>query len=144
VRGRDAVGMSSDQDQDRVQGPGAITQDFTISDLRRIRSLVQEASTAVGLAPDVTVDLVIAVNEILINAVLHAGGGGSVTVGSSADGVLVEVRDNGPGVPMDVPTERPGPQVEGGRGLWMARKLCRHLTITNGPTGATVRLFMPT
>jgi anti-sigma regulatory factor (Ser/Thr protein kinase) len=88
-------------------------------------------------------DLVVAVNEILINAVLHGGGGGSVTVERATDGVRIEVRDSGPGISVGVPTERPGPQVEGGRGLWMARRLCRNLTITNGPTGATVRLFMP-
>jgi len=130
--------MSSGQDQKH-----AITEEFTVGDLRRVRGLVEEASAAVGLPASITVDLVVAVNEILINAVLHAGGGGSVTVQSSSDGVLVEVRDAGPGVPADVPTERPGPRVEGGRGLWMARNLCRHLTITNSPKGATVRLFMP-
>jgi anti-sigma regulatory factor (Ser/Thr protein kinase) len=66
-----------------------------------------------------------------------------VTVQPSPVGVWVEVRDSGPGVPRDVPAERPEPHAEGGRGLWMARKLCQHLTITNGPAGATVRLFMP-
>ena len=67
-----------------------------------------------------------------------------MTVESSAEGVRVEVTDSGPGVPAELPAEPPGPHVEGGRGLWMARKLCRHFAISNGPAGATVRLFMPT
>jgi anti-sigma regulatory factor (Ser/Thr protein kinase) len=135
--------MSGDQDRDAVHGSRAITEDFTLSDLHRVRGLVEEASVAAGLAPSNTSNLVVAVNEILINAVLHAGGGGSVTVRTSGDGVLIEVRDSGPGIPTDVPTQRPGPLVEGGRGLWMARKLCPHFSITNGPVGAIVRLFMP-
>jgi serine/threonine-protein kinase RsbW len=137
--------MSGHHDSDRCPVPAhdAITEDFTVSDLGRVRRLIERAAAAAGLRRSTTDDLVVAVNEIVINAVVHAGGGGSVTVEASVDGVGVEVRDNGPGLPIEPPVVRPGPQVEGGRGLWMARTLCRRLTITNGPAGATVRLFMP-
>jgi serine/threonine-protein kinase RsbW len=142
-KGRNAVIMSGGQDRDPIHGSHAVTEDFTVGDLHRVRGLVDEASVAAGLPSVSASNLIVAVNEILINAVIHAGGGGSVTVETSQDGVRIEVRDSGPGVPVDVPTERPGPHVEGGRGLWMARKLCPHFSITNGPAGAIVRLFMP-
>jgi hypothetical protein len=55
--------MSSDQDQDQIHRADVVTESFTISDLHRVRGLVERASQTVGLAPSSTVDLVVAVTK---------------------------------------------------------------------------------
>jgi len=88
-------------------------------------------------------DLVAAVNEIVVNAVVHAGGHGSITIAQSPDGIRVEVRDDGPGLPAGVVPSRPGPDSPGGRGLWLARRLSRRFMVSSSARGVTVRMFVP-
>jgi anti-sigma regulatory factor (Ser/Thr protein kinase) len=129
--------MASDRNQ------RSVIEQFTAADLGRVRGLVERAARLVGLSRTRSDNLVAAVNEVAINAILHAGATGSVTVEQSADGVSVEIRDHGPGLPSDLSTDRPPPDALGGRGLWLARRLCHHLNIASSPWGVTVRMFMP-
>lgn len=114
---------------------------FTIGDLHRLRGMVAQAARAVGLSGRRTEDLVLAVNEVAVNAIQYAGGG-SVVVEHDNDEVAVEVSDHGPGLPDDLPADRPAPDAVAGRGLWMARRLCQRLKIASTPAGVTVRLNM--
>jgi anti-sigma regulatory factor (Ser/Thr protein kinase) len=122
---------------------GSECEEFTIGDLQRVRRLVAGAGRRAGVDPLATEDLVFAVNEIVINAVVYAGGHGSITVAQSPDGVRVEVRDEGPGLPADVVGDRPAPSSPSGRGLWLARGLTRRFTLSSSARGVTVRMFMP-
>jgi serine/threonine-protein kinase RsbW len=128
---------------------GAVSEGFTLSGLRRVRDLVGDASRVAGLAETEADNLLTAVNEIAVNAILYAGGHGSVTVESSPDGVMVRISDDGPGLPVGsalsggpVPAMLPEAGAIGGRGLWLARHLCPEFDLTSTPTGLTVRLFM--
>jgi serine/threonine-protein kinase RsbW len=122
---------------------GTTIDRFTIDDLQRVRAAVANAAHHAGLTDTSSDDLVTAVNEVAVNAVAHAGGHGSLRVAPSAVGVLVEVHDDGPGMPAKLDLQRPSPEAIGGRGLWLARMLCHQVTIASDPSGVTVRLFMP-
>lgn len=117
---------------------------FTVGDLHQLRAMVARAAHRVGLSRLSTENLVVAVNEVAVNAIQYAGGG-SVVVEDDGDAVAVRVTDHGPGLPghrVDIAEERPAVDAVSGRGLWLARRLCRTLSIVSGPAGVTVRLNM--
>jgi serine/threonine-protein kinase RsbW len=120
-----------------------VTERFARDDLHRVRRLVERAGCSVGLSPTRTDDLVLAVNEIATNAIRHGGGSGTLTMFPRAGGMSVEVRDCGPGLPAQAQHELPAPTSIGGRGLWIARRLCRRMSIASSDRGVAVRLFMP-
>ena len=121
---------------------GTVCEDFTIHELARIRELVGSAGQRAGFRPARTDKLVAAVHEVAANAVLYAGKG-RATIAQSPDGVYVEIDDSGPGLPADLPRGLPAPNALGGRGLWLARHLCRQLVVSSSPSGVNVRLFVP-
>lgn len=122
--------------------PELLSEDFTVNDLPRLRSLVARAAMLAGLTARVIEDLVTAVNEIATNAIRYAGGRGRITISSFARGVSVEISDHGPGLPANLRAERPAPEATGGRGIWMARRLCERMAISSSPYGVTVRLVV--
>jgi serine/threonine-protein kinase RsbW len=116
--------------------------EFTVEDLRLIRTVVQDAGHSVGVDPHRVGELVAVVHELVVNAVLYAGGGGKLTVIPSDTGLSVEVSDRGPGLPDTVTgRDRPPSDVPGGRGLWMARQMFPDLTLDSTGQGLTVTLF---
>jgi anti-sigma regulatory factor (Ser/Thr protein kinase) len=115
---------------------------FTMAELPTVRELIKKAAHEGGLSAARTADLVLVVNELAANAILHAGGGGSVVVEQVPGGVAVVVRDQGPGLPADIATELPDPDVIGGRGLWLVRRLCQQITFASSPAGSSVSLVM--
>jgi serine/threonine-protein kinase RsbW len=121
---------------------GLLSEEFTIADLRRIRTTVQRAGDQAGLAPDRVTELVAVVNELVVNAILYAGGIGTLTMIAHDDGLSVTVSDTGPGLP---PTatglHRPRPDVPGGRGLWLARQMFPDLRLDSSAAGLTVTLL---
>lgn len=121
--------------------PRPVSEEFTVADLRRIRAAVEDAGYAAGLGERRVTELVAVVNELAVNAIRYAGGGGRVTMISSFDGLSVEVSDRGPGLPETATGfERPPPNVPGGRGLWLARQMFPDLLLTSSPAGLTVKL----
>jgi serine/threonine-protein kinase RsbW len=117
-----------------------VTEDFTITELHRIRTLVHRAAAVIGLTGAVIENLVAAVNEIAVNAIRYAGGRGRITIRSCPKGVAVDIADNGPGLPADLSGDLPAPNAVGGRGLWMARRLCAYMDISSSPRGVTISL----
>jgi anti-sigma regulatory factor (Ser/Thr protein kinase) len=77
-------------------------------------------------------DLLLAVSEIVTNAVLHAGlaRGDPIRLSRSvtADSVVVTVTDGGPGFTPDR-SEWPGPDEVGGRGLLIVAKVCERVLV---------------
>jgi anti-sigma regulatory factor (Ser/Thr protein kinase) len=129
---------------DHDQPAQAVSEEFAVADLHRVRDLVERAAASVGLAEHVTNNLVIAVNEIAVNAILYAGGKGRVMVDPEPAGLRVEIADYGPGLTeKNVTDERPDAEALGGRGLWLARQLCPDMTLSSSPEGLTVRMFAP-
>jgi anti-sigma regulatory factor (Ser/Thr protein kinase) len=114
-------------------------QAFGRGDVTRIRHAVTAGAASVGLAGTRLEDFALAVNEIVTNAVRHAGGSGRVRMFASDGHVCCEVIDSGGGIPDHrVDPERPATFASGGRGIWLARRLCDEMTVRTGPTGTTV------
>lgn len=85
----------------------------------------------------------VAVNELLTNAVRHGGGGGRLTLRRANGRVVCEVTDNGPGLarpPRPGNPVRPPADQPGGWGLWLAEELTDDFQITTGAGGTTVRV----
>jgi serine/threonine-protein kinase RsbW len=116
----------------------------TAEEAAEVRHRVTRTAEGVGAEPDAIATFAIAVNEVVINAVLHGGGTADVTIAAGSDGVLVEVRDHGPGLPPGRRGALPPPDQPGGRGLWLIEQLCPGAAFDSGPTGTTVRLRLPT
>ena len=97
---------------------------------------------AAGLAGDRLHGFVLAVNEVVTNVVLHAGGHGHLTLRLCGDSAWCTVTDSGPGIPacyLSSP-ETPGAFEVGGRGIWLAYQLCDEVTMATGPIGTTIGL----
>jgi serine/threonine-protein kinase RsbW len=106
-----------------------------------LRSDVRREVLACGLTGTRLSDFLVAINEIVANAVVHAGGSGRLRLWREGDDLLCEVTDDGPGFdPRRVGGPRPGPLAPGGRGLWLAQALVDTLTVSNRSTGTAVRL----
>ncbi|GAA3346254.1 hypothetical protein GCM10020358_56580 [Amorphoplanes nipponensis] len=85
---------------------------------------------------------VLAINEVITNAVLHAGGQGRIVLWSTGSAVHCTVTDSGPGIPEQYrrPPTVPEAFEVGGRGIWLAHQLCDEVTMATGPIGTTIGL----
>jgi len=95
-----------------------------------------------GLIGDRLTGYVLAINEIITNVVLHAGGHGRLTVWRTPTAVWCTITDSGPGIPEQFrrPPEVPEAWDVGGRGIWLAYHLCDEVTMATGPIGTTIGL----
>ncbi|HVL02833.1 MAG TPA: sensor histidine kinase, partial [Acidimicrobiales bacterium] len=105
------------------------------------RHAVTEMSGRTNLSSGEVDDMIVAVSEVVTNAILHGRPPATVRVWAAPDRMVVTVHDLGPG-PSDpfvglVPTARAGG--EGGFGLWIAHQLCRRVTLDADDDGFTVR-----
>ena len=80
-------------------GPTGNAMTFTWHNVGEVRTFVRDVATDSDIAQCDIDDLLIAVSEIVTNAICHAGGTGTITLWEHADGLLVEIRDSGPGFP---------------------------------------------
>jgi len=95
-----------------------------------------------GLAGDRLDDFVVAVNELLTNAVRHGGGLGRVAVWRQDGELVCEVSDSGAGLAEPRPPGhvRPAADQPGGWGLWLAEELTDTFQLRTGNGGTTVRV----
>jgi serine/threonine-protein kinase RsbW len=116
---------------------------FDRSTVTALRHAVASCAAGAGLASDRLDDFVVAVNELLTNAVRHGGGCGRISLWRADDRVVCEVSDSGPGLPdragADGP-RRPAAGEPGGWGLWLAEELTDTIEIVTGTGGTTVRV----
>ena len=111
-----------------------------------MRRLLLDSTARAGLSTDVAQQFTLAVNEIVINAIRHAGGVATVTVavtepGDGRDGrIAVTVSDTGPGLAPHIRPELPPADRTNGRGLWLAHRMCDDIEIESSPRGTVVRL----
>ena len=88
---------------------------------------------------------VLAINEVITNAVLHAGGQGRIVLRTTGAMVCCTVTDSGPGIPEQFrrpPAAAPAAFEVGGRGIWLAYQLCDEVTMATGPIGTTIGLCL--
>jgi len=122
--------------------PVLLDQSFGHDDIALLRRAVRERLDPVGVDSDRLHGFVLAVNEVLTNVVLHAGGHGRIVVWMTAGSAWCTVTDSGPGIPERYhrPPEVPGGFEVGGRGIWLAYHLCDEVTMATGPIGTTIGL----
>jgi len=115
---------------------------FGREDLATVRELIGGEAALVPLRGDRRLDVVVAVNELATNSVLHGGGNGTLRVWRERGALVAEVHDRGW---LEEPLAgrlTPGLAQEHGRGLWMVNQLCDLAQIRSGPEGTVVRLRM--
>jgi anti-sigma regulatory factor (Ser/Thr protein kinase) len=105
---------------------------FELQDLLSIRRLIGSFALDAGLSGLRTEEVVLAVNEIATNAVIHGGPPSTVRAWSLEDEIVVEVTDGGDGIgDVDAGRIAPLPGQIGGRGLWLTRRLCDDVQVRN-------------
>jgi anti-sigma regulatory factor (Ser/Thr protein kinase) len=117
---------------------------FGRDDITVVRHEVQGRLSAFGFTGDRLQGFVLAVNEVITNVVLHAGGHGRIVLRVSGGSAWCTVTDSGPGIPqrhLDPPAVPEAFEV-GGRGIWLAYALCDEVTMATGPIGTTMGLRM--
>jgi anti-sigma regulatory factor (Ser/Thr protein kinase) len=115
---------------------------FDAARLGRARRVVAGLAEEAGLGASRTAELVLAINELATNSLLHGGGTGTLRLWRDPDSVICEVSDQGV---IDEPLagrEHPGHDPERGRGLWLVNQLCDLVQIRSGPAGTVVRVHM--
>jgi anti-sigma regulatory factor (Ser/Thr protein kinase) len=122
-------------------GTPALELTFGLDDLeglrRTVRSFVREAGMAEWRADEV----VLAVNEVATNAVIHGRPPATARVWHGDDEIVVEVADSGEGIHDALAGQlAPPPTALGGRGLWLTRLLCDAVEVrSKGVSAVTLR-----
>lgn len=103
-----------------------------------VRRAVADLARANGFGDRAT-DLQLALDELLANSSEH--GRPPIRVETWYDGrVVLEVSDCGPGFDPRLPDRLPSVRTDGGRGLWIIRQICDHVTIESTGAGTVVRV----
>ncbi|OJF10579.1 hypothetical protein BG844_31410 [Couchioplanes caeruleus subsp. caeruleus] len=124
-----------------------LAQDFDAETVTDVRHAVRRRAEKAGLAGDALEGFVIAVHELVANAVRHGGGRGSLRLRRDDDTLVCDVTDYGTGFPHGLPVAGgpPPANTPGGRGILMARHFTDSLLFSDGPDGvtATVTVCLP-
>ncbi|MFV2101538.1 ATP-binding protein [Micromonospora sp. LOL_024] len=114
-----------------------LSEEFTAQTVTALRHLLAARIAAAGLTGDVAEDLVLAVHELVTNAVLHGGGRGRLELFQQTGQLVCEVTDHGRRHGTDLAVHLPATNTPGGRGLWLAHHLTGALTLTRRHDGIT-------
>ncbi|CCH21152.1 ATP-binding protein [Micromonospora lupini] len=119
-----------------------IAEAFEQAQVTEIRHSVTSCAHASGLDGQRLDDFVLAVNELITNAVRHGGGRGWLRLWREPGALFCEVADHGQGItPQRLgDRSRPAPDTAGGWGLWLARELTDDMEIATSAAGTTVRI----
>jgi anti-sigma regulatory factor (Ser/Thr protein kinase) len=124
------------------QPPVEVEMEIDKDRLSELRQVVAKHASAAGLSPDRVDDLVLAVDEIATNSVIHGGGHGVLRAWVDGDMLVHEVRDGGHIEDPLVGRRRPAPYQTSGRGLWVVNELCDLVQLRSSAAGTVVRLHM--
>ena len=126
--------MADDFPLDRPFDPG------TLIELRRT---VQARVRKVGLPDERAMDVVLAVHELMANAIRHGAGKGRLRIWQASGALRCQIDDDGAAAPID--RNQPWP-VRQGHGLWVVRQVADQMEILTGPAGtrATIAFALPT
>ncbi|MEV4538064.1 ATP-binding protein [Asanoa sp. NPDC049518] len=123
-------------------GQQLLAERFARGQVTDLRHALAACAEAAGLRDQRLDDFVLAVNELITNAVRHGGGAGELRLWRSDGQLVCEVSDGGGGIDSErlANQERPAPDVAGGWGLWLASQLSDSMRVATGPSGTTVRI----
>jgi anti-sigma regulatory factor (Ser/Thr protein kinase) len=111
-------------------------------DLYGVRQFVRHYANGIGLPSRRTQDLVLAVNEIAANTIVHTEDVGSLRIWREPQAVVCEIRDTGYIADPFAGRYSPDDGTDHGRGLWMANQLCDLVQIRSTEQGTTIRLHV--
>lgn len=119
-----------------------ITEAFDKGQVTELRHAVTSCARGAGLAGQRLDDFVLAVNELITNAVRHGGGQGRLRLWQQDGQLVCEVADHGQGISEQQlnDRDRPAPDAAGGWGLWLARELSDAMAVETGEAGTIVRI----
>ncbi|MFJ6198330.1 ATP-binding protein [Micromonospora sp. NPDC092111] len=123
-----------------------IAEAFDQAQVTELRHSVTSCAHSAGLDGQRLDDFVLAVNELITNAVRHGGGRGWLRLWRHGGELVCEVSDHGHGISdqrLD-DRSRPAPDTAGGWGLWLARELSDTMLVETGTAGTTVRISATT
>ena len=123
-------------------GRPSVTFEFGKSDLAMVRHLVSQCARFAGIETRRNEDLVLAVCEVATNSIQHGGGKGRLFIWDDEEELICAIHDSGTIRDPLVGRERPRPEQEHGRGLWLANQLCDLVQIRSGEAGTDIRLRM--
>lgn len=113
---------------------------FTLAGLATARRRLAGCLAQAGLRDARAEDFLLAVHEVMCNAIQHGGGSGHVLLYCDGSMLRCEVTDHGPGLSHDkIPRTLPDPGTCG-RGLWLVRELTDSVTISANGHGTIVTL----
>lgn len=112
-----------------------LERSFDASSLHDLRLDIRSRLAGVGVSSTAAETFTFAINEGLINAIMHGGGGGVLTLVKSDGRVVATVEDHRPTAPFDLPRELPPPTNLGGRGLWLVSQSCDAVRLEAGERG---------
>ncbi|WP_033440364.1 sensor histidine kinase [Saccharothrix sp. NRRL B-16314] len=122
--------------------PDALTRGFDLDALGLTRRLVAGFAAEAGLSADQVEDLVLAVNELTTNSVVHAGGSGTLFLWREGGVVVCEVRDRGRIPNPMVGRRNPGANARGGYGVMLVNLLCDLVRVHTRENGTTIRVYV--
>lgn len=114
---------------------------FTAGSLSTLRGFIQVQADWAGHGTRAD-DLVLAVNEVATNSLLHGGGGGSVHIWTEGDDLICEIVGKGQVADPFAGRRRPPAERVSGRGLWLANQVCDLVQIRAEAGQTTVRLHL--
>ncbi|MEH1100192.1 ATP-binding protein [Micromonospora sp. CPCC 205561] len=119
-----------------------IAEAFDQAQVTELRHSVTSYARAAGLNGQRLDDFVLAVNELITNAVRHGGGRGWLRLWRQSEQLACEVSDHGQGISTQRlgDRSRPAADTAGGWGLWLARELSDSMAVETGEHGTTVRI----
>jgi anti-sigma regulatory factor (Ser/Thr protein kinase) len=120
----------------------AVEEAFDSHSLRTLRAAVMHQAARAGLRRARMADLVIAVNEVATNSVLHGGGTGRLRIWRDGASIVCEIRDEGRIRDPLADRRRPRKDPRSPRGLWLANQLCDLVQVRGRDGGTAVRLRM--
>jgi anti-sigma regulatory factor (Ser/Thr protein kinase) len=129
------------RERDRKQAPVAQLA-FERNSLPQVRWLTARTGAGARLSRERCEELVLAVDELATNSVVHGGGHGELRLWPTAEGILCEVRDHGTIADPLVGRRPPRPEQIGGRGLWVVGRLCDRMDVCSSPGRTVVRVHV--
>jgi anti-sigma regulatory factor (Ser/Thr protein kinase) len=118
--------------------------EFDLEALAAVRRAIGSFAIDAGLSGSRMEEIVLAVNEITTNAVIHGRPPAAVRAWRTENEIVVEVTDAGDGIRDALAGQLMPPTASGGgRGIWLARLLFDAVEVRNG-TGCTVTMHAAT
>lgn len=112
-------------------------------DLASLRAAVAGEAATAGVSAARIPELLVAVHELVINALIHGGGDAMLQTWVAEGDFVCEISDTGPGlVERHVGYGVPSPDETRGRGFWLARQLCDLVEVRSGSEGTRVRVHV--